>query len=76
LSNSFSSRSAGTCPLYLISMPALTRIPCNSRMDSDQSPRATAFPKTCKVPTPTQVGRASGTTAKVTSASVLRPMAH
>jgi len=34
------------------------------------------IPKTCKAPTPTQAGRASGTMAKATSASVLRPTAH
>jgi hypothetical protein len=81
LSNSFivikePSRSAGTFLLYLISTPASTRIPCNSRTDPDQLLRTTAFPKICKVPTPTQAERASGTMAKATSASVLRPMAH
>jgi hypothetical protein len=38
--------------------------------------RMTAFPKICKTPTLTPAGRANGITAKVTSASVLRPMAH
>jgi len=51
------------------------RIPCNSRMDRDQLPRARR-PQNLQSSYSDSSRRASGTTAKAMSASVLRPMAH
>ena len=54
---------------------ASIRIPSDSPMDRDRLLRTPASPKTSKPPGPIQAERASGTMAKVMSASVLRPMA-
>ena len=58
----------------LIWTPASIRIPCASRTERDRLREQRRSPKSAKFLPRTLAGRASGTTARVTSASSLRPM--